>query len=97
MATLVVCKAEPKGFDRLATRIQDGEKVTLSHIQSLNFEACSLRPGNCGALVDFHLESAGTDLAGRRNDLPAKWIERSGGHTNSSCIRFGAVRRREYK
>jgi hypothetical protein len=95
MATLVFCKAEPNGFDRLAMRVQNSDKMTLSHIQSVNFKACSLRPGNCGALVDLHLESAGTDFASWWNDLPAKWIERSCGHTNRSCIRLRAVRRCE--
>jgi hypothetical protein len=74
---IVIRKAKPKGFNRLAMGVHNCKEMALFQIQPFNLKTLSLRPRNCGALIDLNLEAAGTDFPRRRYDLPPKRIRGS--------------------
>ena len=74
MFALVICEAKPERFDGLTVSVHHGKIVTILQIQSLNFEAFSLRPGNGGTLINLDLEAVGTNFSGRWYYLPSERV-----------------------
>jgi hypothetical protein len=59
-------EVEEHGFDWLTVRIQNGQKMHLASIKVCDFEALTIRPRNCGLLIDFDREVVSIELSIRQ-------------------------------